>query len=468
VRLLLRIAAIAVGGFALFEAGAVDAALELAPAPAGAAFAALALAVGLALIALALWGTGEGDALAPGSPSLTTAMRVLFFAVSVLALWGLAWLRGLPAAPVDDVTPYHNDAIVLDECAAQTLLRGEDPYARLPFFDCYDARAIGPDRTTPLRAGAFADVAVYPDDAQLDAAWAADERSCRVAGSPRPCEPADLVWRPSYPPLSFVLLAPWVALGWDTNVLYILCLLAAIALILLRASPSLRPFLLTGVLAALSVTAFTVGGSADLLYPLPLVAALLWRERRWSAIALGIAASTKQLAWPFALVYLIQVWTLRGRREAVVRAGITAAIFAVVDAPFVLWDPQAWIAGILTPVAQPMFSRGAGLVILGAGGVLPLFPPLVYSAMEAAAGLVVLVSVWRTRRTSPEIGLVLAMVPLYFAWRSLFSYFFLLPLFAMVGVARMRAGHLSHATVRDTGGLTLLAMPAPEGSPAPT
>src|SRR5256885_5072988 len=38
-------------------------------------------------------------------------------------------------------------------------------------------------------------------------------------------------WRPSYPALSFLLLIPVVALGLDSNYLYVACLLVAMALV---------------------------------------------------------------------------------------------------------------------------------------------------------------------------------------------------------------------------------------------
>jgi hypothetical protein len=67
---------------------------------------------------------------------------------------------------------------------------------------------------------------------------------------------------------------------------------------------------------------------------------------------------------------------------------------------------------------------------------------------------------WRTRRTSPELGVVLAIVPLFFAWRSLFSYFFLLPLFALAGLARMPLGDIAFGRTRKLGGLTIFAAPS--------
>jgi hypothetical protein len=66
---------------------------------------------------------------------------------------------------------------------------------------------------------------------------------------------------------------------------------------------------------------------------------------------------------------------------------------------------------------------------------------------------------WRARRSSPELGLVLAFVPLYFAWRSLFSYFFLLPLFAAAGIARMPLGVPKAEAVRSAGGVALIEGP---------
>src|SRR5439155_233983 len=82
----------------------------------------------------------------------------------------------------------------------------------------------GADRTTPLRLGEFASVAVYPTDDQLDAAW---DLRAREGGN------VEFVSRPSYPALSFLLIIPFVALGWDTNRLYVLCLIAAMALVVL-------------------------------------------------------------------------------------------------------------------------------------------------------------------------------------------------------------------------------------------
>ena len=450
-RALSRIAAVAVAGTALYFAGIVNSIILEHPGRGGVGVVVLAIALAIALLIATLIGTGRGDAAAP-MPGRTWFVRGIWGFVSVMALVGFGWLVGMPRQHSLDWTPYHNDAIALNECAARLVLQGRDPYTDLDVFACYERLGIGPDRTTPLRQGAFAEVPIYPSDDQMDKVW--DERVSGIGTND------EFVWRPSYPALSFLLLVPVVALGWDTNYLYVACLLVAMALVVARAPRTLRPFFLTALLGAASLAAFTVGGSSDLLYALPLVVAWMYREKKWAAIPFGLALATKQIAWFFAPFWSIGVITERGWRAAARDMAIAAGIFAATNVPFILHDGQAWIAGILTPLLEPMFPRGAGIIFLFTNGGLPLWPAVAYSILEAAAGIICLVIAWRTRRTSPELGAVLAIVPLYFAWRSLFSYFFLLPLFALAAVARMPLGELALERARKLGALTIFAAPS--------
>ncbi|MDO8506573.1 MAG: hypothetical protein Q7S41_03075 [Candidatus Limnocylindria bacterium] len=448
-RALYRIAAIAVAGAALYYAGLLNSIVLQRPERPGAVAVVVAIGAALVVIAGSLSGTGEGDAATP--PAHTRLHRAVWLFACLMATVSLAWIFAMPRQHPEDWTPYHNDAIALNECAARLLLAGRDPYTTLDIFSCYGALAIGADRTTPVRLGEFANVAVYPNDDQLDSVWALREAE---GGN------LEFVTRPSYPALSFVLLVPFVALGIDTNYLYLLCLFAAMALIVLRASAGLRPFVLTGLLGATCLVAFTVGGSADLLYALPLVAAWIWRDRLAAAVAFGLSAGVKQIAWFIAPFYFIAVIASSGWRAAAKQAVIAATIFVVTNAPFIAWHPSDWLAGVLTPVVEPMFARGAGIVFLGTNGGFPFLPSTAYLAMEGVAMLACIAIAWRTRHTSPEIGIALALIPLFFAWRSLFSYFFLVPLFAYAGLVRMPFGELTVKRAREAGALTLFALPA--------
>lgn len=450
--LLWRIAGASIAGAVLYYAGIVNSMVIYEPSRAGAAAVVVAIGAALVLLFLSVHRTGGNDADLPVTRGRRVVMRGAWLFICVMALVSLAWIWTAPRQREFDWTPYHNDAIVLNECAARVLLAGGHPYRDLDLFACYRERGIGPDRTTPLRRGLFSDVAVYPDDDQLDAAWALRSRGQG--------ENVEFVWRPSYPPVSFLAIVPWVAAGWDTNVFYLLCLFAAMTLVLVRASPAARPWLLTALLGATSTVAFTIGGSSDLLYALPLVAAWLWRERSWSAVAYGISAATKQIAWFFAPFLFLQWLHAYGLRAAAQRALVAATTFFVLNAPWLLTDAGAWLAGLVNPVAEPMFPRGAGVVFLGTNGVGPLLPNAAYLALEALAFGAALFVAWRERARSPELGIVLAIVPLYFAHRSLFSYFFLLPLFALAGLARQPAMAAAVEQARRAAALTIFAVPA--------
>ncbi|OLC21438.1 MAG: hypothetical protein AUH33_01910 [Chloroflexi bacterium 13_1_40CM_68_21] len=448
-RALWRLAAIAVAGAALYFAGIVNSIILEHAGRGGVGVVVLAIGAAIVLLAFAVRGTGRGDAVT--TTDQVWLVRGTWAFVCVMALVSLGWLVGMPRQHSYDWTPYHNDAIALNECAARLVLQGRDPYSDLDLFSCYGRLGIGADRTTPLRRGLFADDVIYPSDAELDAVW--DLRSHGVGVN------EEFVWRPSYPALSFLFLLPIVAVGGDSNYLYLACLLVAMVLVVARAGRSLRPFFLTGLLGAASLTAFTVGGSADLLYALPLVLAWLYRGRRWAAIPLGLALATKQIAWFFAPFWLIAVATERGWRAAARDVAIATGVFAITNLPFIVHDPRSLLVGILAPLIEPMFPRGAGIIFLFTNGQLPLLPAVAYALLEAAAGLACLVVAWRSRRTSPELGAVLALVPLYFAWRSLFSYFFLLPLFAFAAVARMPLGDLAGERAKRFGALTVFAAP---------
>lgn len=70
---LLRVAAVAVAGAAFYQAGVVNAMVQLRPSPLGALVTTLAIAAAFVLLVMALTGTGRGDATvaAPGRAERT-------------------------------------------------------------------------------------------------------------------------------------------------------------------------------------------------------------------------------------------------------------------------------------------------------------------------------------------------------------------------------------------------------------
>ncbi|HEX9039292.1 MAG TPA: hypothetical protein VF808_20090 [Ktedonobacterales bacterium] len=338
---------------------------------------------------------------------------------------------------------YPNDGATLDQYAAQQLLVGHNPYVTTNIVAAVGLYRQDSAFTTPLRRGAFAHRTwtSYPS---------ADERRAafRRQTATLSAEDSAFETRLSYPALAFLPLAPLVWAGLPNSVpLTALCWLALVALMITAAPRPLRVWI--GLLALADVPLINASGIADpdVLYLLPLFAAWRWRDRGvLSAILLGLALAAKQLAWFSAPFYLVLVWRQRGWRTAVTRLAGAGVVFAALNLPFFINNPRAWLAGVLAPQLDPMFPLGNGLIRLSLSGALPLAPALVYTALEALALAGALVWYWRNCLRAPALGYALAVAPLFFAWRSLTTYFYFVALPALALL-------LSDARVRASGAI---------------
>ena len=81
-------------------------------------------------------------------------------------------------------------------------------------------------------------------------------------------------------------------------------------------------------------------------------------------------------------------------------------------------------ASIFNPMAGDIYPLGVGVVTLVTGGILNIQSPFIFDVMEfTVLGLGVCWYFFYYRRY-PFLGPVLAVFPLFFAWRSLWPYFF--------------------------------------------
>lgn len=320
-----------------------------------------------------------------------------------------------------------NDGTSLDTNAALLLLQGRNPYTDSNMLDLARRFPIQPNWTTPLRRGQFANMLNYPSAAALQSVLDTDLRS----GSAPEFES-----KVSYPALSFLTLLPF-ALFKDYNVLplYLLSYLVLVAIAWKVVRPELRAWVLLLALANVPMWSSTIGANLDIFNILLLVLSwLLWRHRWSSAIFLGLAFATKQPAWFFIPFYAIMIWRHYSLKEAIYRLTIAGCLGLAFNLPFIIWNAHAWIAGILAPVADPMFPMGVGIIGLSVTHLLPFFPEWVYTALEGIAMLLSLAWYWRLCREHPEAAMLLSVVPLFLAWRSLPSYFYCaaFPLFILM------------------------------------
>jgi uncharacterized membrane protein len=130
-------------------------------------------------------------------------------------------------------------------------------------------------------------------------------------------------------------------------------------------------------------------------------------------------------------------WRTGGWRDLWQRGGVMAAVFIGFNLPFILLSPGDWVTGVLGPIHDPLFALGVGLVDLSVAKVLPLFPATVYLVLEVAAYIAAFAFFTRRCLTAPALALLLPLVPMAFAWRSLHTYFMFLPLLAIAALVTM-------------------------------
>jgi uncharacterized membrane protein len=245
----------------------------------------------------------------------------------------------------------------------------------------------------------------------------------------------------SYPAGSFLFVVPFLVLGLrhlTTDWVDLLAWLAS-AVMLFRFSPRpvrwLAPLL---VLATMFTPLFTFGDTDALFVPFLILAA--WhRERfvdpsaaramRWlGPIALGVACAIKQTPWftvPFFALGITFVAREAGLRVApvLVRYGaLVLAPFALLNLPFVVWSPRAWLHGVLLPLRAPLVPDGQGLVSLVTHGVLHTLHPADLQYVGVALVLALLVAYARWPHRLERTWLFLLPVALFVPSRSLSTY----------------------------------------------
>jgi hypothetical protein len=327
-------------------------------------------------------------------------------------------------------THYGNDAVSVTSCAIDLFLHGENPYTDFRVVPClskYFDPSMVAIKSTPLQAGAFKHRRIYPSSAQLVTQFHTAQRRQEAC-------PPEFECHFSYPAASFLLPAAFVALHiHDLSIFYLACYLGIVALVVRRSSGAARRVALIAIIANAALWPTISTGDTDALYALLVLLAWVWRDQRWlSALAFGLAVATRQQAWFYLFFYAVLVARTMGRRELLIRLGIVGGVFVALNLPYFLASPGSWLVGVLGPMRDLMFPLGTGLIALSihGKGSLPLGTRGLYGVFEAIALGASLWYYWQTCRKHPGTGLILAPVALFFAWRSLYSYF--LPLSLLV------------------------------------
>jgi hypothetical protein len=323
--------------------------------------------------------------------------------------------------------PYNNDGAVMDLYAATQFLHGKSPYVKANLPQALAALNAPATTTTPLMDGQFRGLQTYPSPDAVQQVFMNVLRHRTHGGVPIPPE---FESKYNYPSGSFLLILPFVAAGiHDVRFLYLLFLVLMGVYLWYRVPTALRvlvPFL---ILADLPLIMLTSGGQPDTMYGFFMLIGLAeWRRRWTSPLAMGLAVATKQLAWFFLPFYLILVARRLGLREALRRLGIVGAIFLIFNGAFIIQAPASYLSSIEGPMTDPMFPLGTGIIALFVAGVFHLAPKAAFTVAEMTAWIAGATAFARTRLLVPATMAVLGALPLFFAWRSLANYFYLVPI----------------------------------------
>lgn len=380
------------------------------------------------------WGlrVWTGGSLTPAYEPLSILLIVTGLAITLLSWYGIVSRKltlvivlaaatlgfGLWVHALTMTSPgYGTDEIAFDQYAAELLLRGINPYTH-NLSAAYQKFLVPPTYYTYTISGHVID-------------------------------------RLSYPSLSFLLYVPLLLLGIHTQAgVYVDCLFwvltaGSLAIVL----PWRWKWLAVVFLSFTQYDAYILGGVTDSLF-LPFLIIAVWRWDRFDVkqeksvamwigpVMLGIAMAVKQTPWfiaPFLLAGVSIESKYRGQNPwwtTSVKYFLMACLpFLLLNLPFIVWNPKAWLHGILLPLASSTLPAGQGLVGLwlfnhiGSGNMSALS----HAADVATLGLFAL---FVFTYPSFKRGAV-ALVPILFIWptRSFASY--LIDLFPAIIVASL-------------------------------
>lgn len=372
--------------------------------------------------------------------------RLLIYPILLWSLFttaqtaGILWrgaVRGLTVTPAR----YGSDDLYYNHYNAWLVLHGKNPYTGEWLTS--EVGYFGDRAYTPIARGRFSNPRHYPTRAQMDAIVGEYLANPRV--TPPELDPATTH---SYPAGAFLAALPAVWAGAPSIAITQIALFLALLVLIVSRAPGRLEALVVALLAlATADGARQVSGADFEIWPLAFLSGawLLAERPRLSAVVLGVACAIKQTAWIAAPFYLLWIWRERGRAEAIRRGALALATFLIVNLPWIVASPGAWLRSMLLPVSLPLLPDGSGLIGLSLTGALPLFPAWVYSALELVALVAALVWYWRSECYYPYVGLVLPLLPLLAAWRSSERYFELLPIAALAMLVLTLRTQLSRA-----------------------
>jgi len=346
--------------------------------------------------------------------------------ITFLSTYGLGVVNGeklneiMPGLQtnIDNVFTY-NDSAALCHQAVQNTIDGHNPYAKSNIAEAIVEFNVPVANITPLRQGKLAEAFPYPEEEKLEKIW---QEAINSNGS----IPEELESKLNYPAGSIIMSIPFFLMGLDdVRIIGFLFFLPVLIYATFKTPKHLRFILIAAIFVSLELwSSWINGGAGVFVFPFMLLAWMLWKKQTYlSALFMGLAISMKQIAWFFLIFYIILILKTMGIRKLFTVIFILASAFLAINIPFIIEEPKLWITSIFAPVLDNLFPLGVGVVSFVTAGFIDIQSPLIFTIMEIIVLLSAAIWYFYNCRCYPYTGLVLAGIPLFFAWRSLPAYF---------------------------------------------
>jgi uncharacterized membrane protein len=220
------------------------------------------------------------------------------------------------------------------------------------------------------------------------------------------------------------LLMPGNRLGLSTLVVSV----AGLVWLVRRVDVALVPLALIAWLAPVVRPASAALGLITPLWLVPLMIGLgAWYDRRLrvAGVAVGVAAASKQLAWPVAGLVLVHIFRTGGLRGAARFAKPALATVLALVGWLVLWDPAAWTFSAFfpfLPIGEPLVAQGVGLTSPTVAGVLEV-PRALHRALVLAVAGGLVVATWRYPNRMRWVVPFATILVMLLHYRTLPSYY---------------------------------------------
>ncbi|MBN1369156.1 MAG: hypothetical protein JW954_02820 [Dehalococcoidaceae bacterium] len=314
----------------------------------------------------------------------------------------------------------YNDATALTHQAADNFNNGLNPYRESNIIKAMLRFDGSSDKLTPLRKGVFEDDFPYPALEKIEAYWQDITLTPEIT-------PEAVMSYYGYPAGSFIIPSMFIRAGIeDIRLVFLILTVLALGFVV-RFTPSNRRLLLVlAVLSSLELANSIAAGETGFLYfPLMLLGWVLIKKKWWlSALFVGMSLAVKQVTWFILPFYLILTWRTAGFSRLRWSAFISLATFFSFNIVYIIDDPGLWVSSILSPMSRDMFPLGVGFITLVTGGLLKIDAPQIFALVECCVWLGCIAWYLFNASKYPLAGPVLGVLPLFFAWRSLWPYFF--------------------------------------------